>query len=130
MFDQFVSNYVLGVERAISLARQADVIAAMSTEALRGAVRHLHPSEYIPFLFYFQGYLSLSSGLHASRPHTGQNLVAQRMRSLLTSPLHPSTIHASHANCGKVQDAYSIRCIPQVRTYSSRFSPPTVKSYL
>ncbi len=55
--------------------------------------------------------------LHASRPHTGQNLVAQRMRSLLNSPLYPSAISESHINCGKVQDAYSIRCIPQVSSY-------------
>jgi histidine ammonia-lyase len=40
------------------------------------------------------------------------------MRSLLPSPLHPSTISESHANCGKVQDAYSIRCIPQVHGIS------------
>lgn len=52
--------------------------------------------------------------LHASRPHTGQNLVAQRLRALLVSDFYPSTISHSHINCGKVQDAYSIRCIPQV----------------
>ncbi|CAF5028716.1 unnamed protein product [Rotaria sp. Silwood1] len=34
------------VERAILIARQADIIAALSTEALRGTVRHLHPSKY------------------------------------------------------------------------------------
>ncbi len=61
-------------------------------------------------------FLIHQSGLHASRPHIGQNLVAQRLRALLASPLHPSTISQSHTNCGKVQDAYSIRCIPQVRT--------------
>lgn len=33
------------VERALLLTRQADIIAAMSTEGLRGTVRHLHPSE-------------------------------------------------------------------------------------
>ena len=52
--------------------------------------------------------------LHASRPHSGQNLVAQRLRSLLHSEFYPSAIYKSHVNCGKVQDAYSIRCIPQV----------------
>ncbi|UJR08832.1 hypothetical protein I4U23_013086 [Adineta vaga] len=98
---QFITSLgAEGVERALILARQADVIAALSTEALRGSVRHLHPS------------------LHASRPHHGQNLVAQRLRSLLTSPFYPSAISNSHANCGKVQDAYSIRCIPQVHGIS------------
>ncbi|CAM4780222.1 unnamed protein product [Rotaria magnacalcarata] len=88
------------VERAMSIARQADVIAALSTEALRGTVRHLHPK------------------LHASRPHLGQNLVAERLRSLLISEVHPSEISKSHANCGRVQDAYSIRCVPQVHGIS------------
>jgi hypothetical protein len=45
----------LGVERAISLARQADVIAALSTEALRGTVRHLHPSmSHVHSFFYLE----------------------------------------------------------------------------
>jgi histidine ammonia-lyase len=43
----------LAVERAISLARQADIIAALSTEALRGSVRHLHPREFLPSYFFF-----------------------------------------------------------------------------
>ncbi|CAF1208876.1 unnamed protein product [Rotaria sordida] len=88
------------VERAILIARQADVVAALSTDALRGTVRHLHPD------------------LHSSRPHVGQNLVAERLRALLSSPLHPSAISDSHANCGRVQDAYSIRCIPQIHGIS------------
>ena len=57
------------------------------------------------------------AGLHASRPHPGQNLVAQRLRALLNSSFYPSAISQSHANCGKVQDAYSIRCIPQVMSH-------------
>ncbi|CAF1055218.1 unnamed protein product [Adineta ricciae] len=98
---QFITSLgAEGVERAIALARQADIIAALSTEALRGTVRHLHPH------------------LHACRPHNGQNLVAQRLRSLLSSQLYRSDIFDSHINCGKVQDAYSIRCVPQVHGIS------------
>ncbi len=51
--DLFIRDHV-AVERAISLARQADIIASLSTEALRGTVRHLHPSEYIFFVYYFR----------------------------------------------------------------------------
>jgi histidine ammonia-lyase len=40
------SSIDAAVERAISIAHQADIIAALSTEALRGTVRHLHPSNY------------------------------------------------------------------------------------
>ena len=92
----------------------------MSSEALRGTVRSLHPSEYL-FMLKLMNYfffLINKSDLHASRPHIGQNLVAQRLRALLVSPLYPSEIAESHINCGKVQDAYSIRCIPQVRLTS------------
>ncbi len=41
----------LAIERASSLARQADIIGALSTEALRGTVRSLHPSEYFILSF-------------------------------------------------------------------------------
>ncbi len=92
---------------------------------MRGTVRSLHPSEYI---FHVEKQILIAFcfinkiELHASRPHIGQNLVAQRLRALLASPLYPSEISQSHVNCGKVQDAYSIRCIPQVsiiKIYSS-----------
>ncbi len=53
------SSVYIGVERAISLARQADIIAALSTEALRGTVRHLHPSQCFFFLDVF-----LSTSFH------------------------------------------------------------------
>ncbi|CAF3782858.1 unnamed protein product [Rotaria socialis] len=66
------------IERAMSIARQADVIAALSTDALRGTVRHLHPK------------------IHSSRPHRGQSVVAARLRSLLASEVHPSEISKSH----------------------------------
>ena len=43
VYKFFSRMYFLGVERAIQLARQYDVIAALTTEALRGTVRSLHP---------------------------------------------------------------------------------------
>src|SRR5262249_30970062 len=48
--------------------------------------------------------------LHAARPHPGQAVVAGNMRALLAE----SEIMESHKHCGKVQDAYSLRCMPQV----------------
>lgn len=44
------------------------------------------------------------------RPHAGHSLVASRMRKLLAK----SQLVDTHANCAKVQDPYSLRCIPQV----------------
>ena len=47
------------------------------------------------------------------RPHAGQVAVAARVRSLL-QPEAPSELFQSHKYTGKVQDAYSLRCVPQV----------------
>jgi histidine ammonia-lyase len=74
------------------LAVAADIAGAMSLEALKGSSR--------PF----------DDRLHAARPHPGQKTVAQNLRRLLAE----SEIAESHKDCGKVQDAYSLRCMPQV----------------
>jgi histidine ammonia-lyase len=81
--------------RAERAALTADVVAAMTLEALRGTVRAFDPA------------------IHAARPHPGQGEVASRLRDLLGGP-DPSELQSSHAQCGKVQDSYTLRCIPQV----------------
>ena len=78
-----------GAER---LARAADVAAALSIDALRGS---MHPFE---------------ARIHAARPFAGQAATADNLFRLMQG----SGINASHANCGRVQDAYSMRCAPQV----------------
>jgi histidine ammonia-lyase len=70
----------------------ADIAGAMSLEALKGSSSPFDPR------------------LHAARPHPGQQAVATNMRKLLAE----SEIMESHRDCGKVQDAYSLRCMPQV----------------
>jgi histidine ammonia-lyase len=70
----------------------ADIIGAMSLEALTGTKA--------PF----------DERLHELRPFTGNKLVAQRLRLLLNG----SDIMQSHIDCGRVQDPYSLRCMPQV----------------
>ena len=77
---------------AEELCRVADVAGAMSLEALKGSSRPFDPR------------------LHAVRPHPGQGVVARNLRALLAD----SQIMESHRDCGKVQDAYSLRCMPQV----------------
>lgn len=84
------SAYVL--ERANALAKAADLIAAMSLEALQGSSK--------PF----------DERIHKIRPHEGQQEVAENVRKLLKE----SEILESHRNCGKVQDPYCLRCVPQV----------------
>jgi histidine ammonia-lyase len=78
-----------GAER---LARAADVAAALSIDALQGSVR--------PF----------DARIHAARPFPGQVTSAANLARLIDG----SAINAAHANCGRVQDAYSMRCAPQV----------------
>lgn len=84
---------ILGAHRARRLARAADVVCAMSVEALLGSAR--------PF----------DARVHALRPHAGQGVVADNLRRLLRG----SAITASHLDSDHaVQDAYSLRCAPQV----------------
>jgi histidine ammonia-lyase len=80
---------VVGAER---LARAADIAAALAIDGLRGSY---HPFE---------------ARLHDPRPHPGQRTSADNLLRLLQH----SSINQSHENCGRVQDAYSMRCAPQV----------------
>ncbi|HZN41615.1 MAG TPA: histidine ammonia-lyase [Planctomycetota bacterium] len=82
----------LALHRAILLAKVADIACAMTVEALRGSEK--------PF----------QARLHELRPHPGQQATAANLCALLAN----SKIMPSHANCTKVQDAYSMRCAPQV----------------
>ena len=77
---------------AETLAVTADVISAMSLDALRGTD------------------VAFDERIHAARPHSGQVEVAGYLRWLIGG----SEIRQSHKECGRVQDAYSLRCIPQV----------------
>jgi histidine ammonia-lyase len=77
---------------AWQLARIADVAGAMTVEATRSSVR--------PF----------DARIQEVRPHAGQTACAANLRRLLED----SEVMTSHVDCAKVQDAYSIRCIPQV----------------
>lgn len=83
----------LALDRAERLARLADVAGAMTLEALRGT----------PVAF--------DERIHAARPHPAQIAVAAHLRDLLSD----SEIRKSHLdNDPRVQDAYSLRCMPQV----------------
>nr|XP_020457124.1 histidine ammonia-lyase-like isoform X1 [Monopterus albus] len=84
------------VERALAVSRQADVIAALTLEALKGSKKAFH------------------SAIHEVRAHPGQVEVAERLRSLLDSDVFPSQIAESHRSCTRVQDSYTLRCIPQI----------------
>ncbi|RKH41195.1 histidine ammonia-lyase [Corallococcus sp. AB050B] len=78
--------------RAELLADVADIAGAMTVEGLLGSHK--------PFL----------PEIHAVRPHAGQKAVAEHLRRILKG----SELVETHVNCSKVQDPYSLRCIPQV----------------
>lgn len=83
----------LALHRGEHLARLADVAGSMTLEALKGT----------PVAF--------DERIHAARPHPDQSAVAAHLRRLLRD----SEIRASHlVNDPRVQDAYSLRCMPQV----------------
>ena len=86
----------------------ADVAGAMSLEALKGSSAPVR-----------------RAAARRARPHPGQRVVANNLRALLAD----SEIAESHRDCGKVQDAYSLRCMPQVHG-ASRDALAWVRSVL
>ena len=82
----------LAVHGAERLARAADLVVALSVDALRASI---HPFE---------------ARIHAARPFPGQAASAANIAALVAG----SAINKSHEHCGKVQDAYALRCAAQV----------------
>ena len=82
----------LGVYRALNLVKTADIIAAMTVDALKGTPAAFEPD------------------IQRIRNQEGQKITAKNLLNLIAG----SEIRQSHLKCKKVQDAYAIRCIPQV----------------
>jgi histidine ammonia-lyase len=82
----------LELEAIQGLVDSADAICALTLDGLRGTPR------------------AFDERIHAARPHPGQMESAARLRRLLEA----SEIRQSHIGCRRVQDAYSLRCAPQV----------------
>jgi len=90
---QFITAYAVEIlEKMLVCLETADIIGAMSLEGILGSSK--------PF----------DEDLHRLRPFQGSQHVAFRLRNLLRD----SEMVASHSQCGRVQDPYSIRCMPQV----------------
>ena len=90
---QFIAAHAIKVvEKLHSCLSQADIIGAMMIEGLQGSIK--------PFY----------NELHALRPFKGNVHVAKRVKRLLKG----SQIMEDHVDCERVQDPYSLRCIPQV----------------
>ena len=82
----------LALLSAETLVDSADVIGGLSCDALKGTDA------------------AFDERIHKVRPHSGQIKTAANLRRMLEG----SQIRESHRECGRVQDAYSLRCIPQV----------------
>jgi histidine ammonia-lyase len=82
----------LALLAAETLVDSADVISGLSCDALKGTDA------------------AFDERIHKVRPHSGQLKSAANLRRMLEG----SQIRESHRDCGRVQDAYSLRCIPQV----------------
>ncbi|HEY1252198.1 MAG TPA: histidine ammonia-lyase [Thermoanaerobaculia bacterium] len=82
----------LALHRALALARVADLVGAASLDASRGSDAAFDPR------------------IMAARPHPGAAQTAANLRGLLKG----SAIRESHRGCGRVQDNYALRCMPQV----------------
>ena len=90
---QFIAAHAVKViEKMHSCLAQADIVGAMMLEGLQGSLKPFHPQ------------------LHELRPYRGVRHVAHRVRHLLEG----SEILEDHIDCERVQDPYSLRCIPQV----------------
>lgn len=81
------------VMEALSIVQSADICAGLSLDAVRGTL------------------VAFDSRIQEVRPHAGQALVASNVRALFSDS---DGIMDSHRDCGKVQDPYSFRCVPQV----------------
>lgn len=90
---QFIAAWsVWGLERLANCLDTADIVGAMTLEGLLGSASPFDPA------------------LHKIRAYKGSRYVAHRLSTLL----HNSEMVASHKDCGRVQDPYSLRCMPQV----------------
>lgn len=83
---------ILSLLAAETLVDTADVLGGLCCDALKGTDT------------------AFDERIHKARPHSGQIKTAANLRRMLDG----SQIRESHRNCGRVQDAYSLRCIPQV----------------
>jgi histidine ammonia-lyase len=104
---------VLGAKEGLALINGTQASAAVGALALADAGRLLAAADVVCALTLdaLAGTdAAFDESVHAARPHPGQGESARRMRQLLEG----SAIRNSHRDCGRVQDAYSLRCSPQV----------------
>lgn len=103
----------LGAKEGLSLINGTQVMTAIALHAFERAERALRGAD-IAGALTVEGFLgsprAFDPRIHALRPYEGQQLVAANLRRLCAG----SPLVESHKDCGRVQDPYSLRCMPQV----------------
>jgi histidine ammonia-lyase len=108
-----IKPLVLEAKESISLINGTQAMLAVGTLALLAAETLVDSADVLGGLACdaLQGTdVAFDERIHKARPHSGQIQSAANLRKMLEG----SQIRESHRNCGRVQDAYSLRCIPQV----------------
>ena len=108
-----IKPLVLGAKEAVSLINGTQGMLAVGTLALLAAETLVDSADVIGGLACdaLKGTdAAFDERIHQARPHVGQMKTSANLRHMLEG----SEIRESHRNCGRVQDAYSLRCIPQV----------------
>ncbi|MGB6473214.1 MAG: histidine ammonia-lyase [Candidatus Sulfotelmatobacter sp.] len=108
-----IKPLVLSAKEAVSLINGTQAMLAVGTLALLAAETLVDSADVIGGMACdaLQGTdTAFDERIHKVRPHSGQIRTAANLRRMLEG----SQIRESHRDCGRVQDAYSLRCIPQV----------------
>jgi histidine ammonia-lyase len=108
-----IKPVVLGAKEAVSLINGTQAMLAVGTLALLAAETLVDSADVISGLSCdaLKGTdAAFDERIQKVRPHGGQSKTATNLRRMLEG----SQIRESHRDCGRVQDAYSLRCIPQV----------------
>src|SRR5579862_4366250 len=108
-----IKPLVLEAKEAVSLINGTQGMLAVGTLALLDTETLIDSADVIGSLTLdsLQGTLvAFDERIHKARPHAGQLTTAANLRKMIEG----SQINDSHRNCGRVQDAYSLRCMPQV----------------
>lgn len=108
-----IKPLVLEAKETISLINGTQAMLAVGSLALLAAERLVDSADVLGGLCCdaLKGTdAAFDERIHKARPHSGQMKSAANLRRMLEG----SAIRESHRQCGRVQDAYSLRCIPQV----------------
>jgi len=108
-----LERFVLGPKEGLSLVNGTQLIAALGALTIYDVAEILAAADIVGAMSldaHMGTVTTCDPRIHAGKPHPGQATTAGIVARLIEG----SALNASHSNCGRVQDAYSFRCMPQV----------------